>query len=264
MKTFSPRVALFAGVAVVASMVTGVGVVSANSGSLPSQCAADHQYEWPGWGYGRHGSGTIVAPGSNAALGFPTRRPVAVDMPAGTYDISAAGYDGDVDRATDSPQRNEQFHLEFVDADGTVMATTGSTGDLPDEVEEATWAGGVGRVVLDRPAVTVRAVHSFTGTGPGTVNSVMPVCFGADIVAPPVTTTTTVVEEEEQTSPTTTQAPPTTTAAPDPEPETEPTTTTAAPTTTLAPTTTTVATVVLSVNEAAPAAAITATPSFTG
>jgi hypothetical protein len=261
MKTFSPRVALFTTVAVAASMVAGVGVVSANSGSLPSQCAGDYQYEWSGWGYARHGSGTIVSPGSNAALGYPTRRPVAVDMPAGTYDISAAAYDGDADRATDSPQLDEQFHLEFVDADGTVIATTGSTADLPDEVEEATWAGSVGRVVLDRPAVTVRAVHSFTGGGPGTVNSVMPVCFGADIVAPPVTTTTTIVEEEEeeQTTPTT-EAPTTTTAAPEPET----TTTTAAPTTTLAPTTTTVATVVLSVTEAVPAAAATGTPSFTG
>ncbi len=252
MKTFSPRVAVFAAVAVASSMVAGVGVVSAYSGSLPSQCAGDYQYEWSGWGHARHGSGTIVSPGSNAALGFPTRRPVAVDMPAGTYDISAAAYDGDADRATDSPQLNEQFHLQFVDSDGAVIATTGSTADLPDEVEEATWTGSVGRVVLDRPAVTVRAVHSFTGSGPGTANSVMPVCFGADIVAPPVTTTTTTIvdeEEEEQTTPTT---------------EAPTTTTTAAPTTTLAPTTTTVATVVLSVTEAVPAAAVTGTPSFTG
>jgi hypothetical protein len=243
----SPRIAVLSALAVVASMLAGVGVVSAQTGQTGGQCAGDSQFVFSGWGFGRRASGTIVSPGSRAALGLPSSRAIAVGVAAGTYDVSAAAYDGHEDRAEESPQAHEQFHLEFLDDSGQIIDETGSTADLADEVDEATWVGPVGRVVLDRSAVEVRAVHSFTGSGPGTAHSVMPTCVGLDLVA---TTTTTVVSGPETTLP--------------PETTLAPTTTVAAPTTTVAAPTTTIVTEVLGIQESDPAEPIPATPNFTG
>ena len=125
--------------------------------------------------------------------------------------------------------------LQILDVGGSVIATTGATPDLADNVAEAWWTGGVGQVTLDRAATTVRALHVQAGGSDGYANSVMPVCVGVTLVAPPTT------------------QPPTTSLSP----------TTTLPTTTLAPTTS-AATEGLAVQESEPATPVTATPQFTG
>jgi len=170
-------------------------------------------------------------------------RTLTIDIPAGTYDVNTAGRDGYPERVGIT-QPNEQYHLEFLDADGVVIAESGSTTDLADLVESASWSGPVGTVELDRPAVAVRAQHSFPGDeSTSSANSVEPVCVGLTLQVPPTTTT---------------EAPPSTTVAV--------TTTSTASSSTTAPTPTTSVpgTAVQGVTESAPATPTVATPQFTG
>lgn len=182
-------------------------------------------------------------------------------LAAGEYVVDAVSYDGYPDRVLTAPQPEEKWFVEFLSAAGAVLATTSATGDIADGVEEASWAGAIGSVVLADVATDVRIVHA--PAGDGSANSVRPVCIGATLVEPPVETTTTT----EAPATTTTEAPATTTSV-------APTTsTTAAPTTTTtaAPTTTTTTTTTVKVEvkakvelPAAPATPQAGTPSFTG
>ena len=229
-----------AAVAAAASLVAGVGIVSASEETPALGCSGDQQYGFAGWGFGMHDTGAIVNSASNAAPRLPSSRSLPVDIAAGTYTIDTASYDGDDDRVDETAQPVEQFVLQFLDVGGSVIATTGATPDLADNVAEAWWTGGVGQVTLDRAATTVRALHVQAGGSDGYANSVMPVCVGVTLVAPPTT------------QPPTTSLSPTTTLP-----------TTTLPTTTLAPTTS-AATEVLAVQESEPATPVTATPQFNG
>lgn len=137
---------------------------------------------------------------------------VAIDLPAGTVDITKAhSWDG-YDARVNILQLSEIWEVEFIGADGAIVGVSAPTPDLEDNVIEAHWNGSLGSVTLSAPAVGVRA-HHLPDLDPGKKNSVhasdIEVCF--DVTIP----TTTV-------APTTTEAPTTTTA-------TEPTTTTAPP-----------------------------------
>lgn len=223
----------------VAGTPAGAVAVNGGTGPVPATCNAEVQFSWPGVGFNLHTTGAIV---SNPVWVLPRSRTINASIPAGTYDIDTVAYDGNPNRAAGTPQMFEQYHLEFLDAAGVVIDSTGTTADLADGVMEASWAGPVGQVVLDRPVTQIRAMHSFPfHTTPDTANSVMPVCVG---VTPGVVPTTTTVA-------------PTTSAAP--------TTTTVAPTTSPAPTTTTVKTEVLPAVEVAQSATPTqGNPTFTG
>jgi len=244
----------------------GAVVANGGVGPVPSSCNAEIQFSWPGVGFNLHTTGAIV---SNPVWVLPRSRTINAAIPAGTYDIDTVAYDGNPNRAGGTPQMFEQYHLEFLDSTGAIIASTGTTTDLADGVIEATWAGPVGQVVLDRAATQIRAMHSFPfHTVPDTANSVMPICVGVNPGVAPTTTTTappqttlppTTVVPTTAAPTTTTAAPTTTTAAP--------TTTTAAPTTTTAAptTTTTVKTQVLPAVEVAQTATPTdGNPSFTG
>lgn len=176
-------------------------------------------------------------------------------VPPGTYRVDAVSYDGYVGRESTNPQQSESWYVQFLDAGGNVIATTGATADIADGVIEDTKAGVIAdSLVLGAEAVQIRTHHALVD--PSQVNSVKPICVGWTLLQPP----------------TTTEAPTTTTEAPT-------TTTTAAPTTTgsvlgtstVAPTTaaptTTAPTEVGGVTTVPPArvpTAVAAQPRFTG
>jgi hypothetical protein len=183
---------------------------------------------FPGVGFNAFPAATIVIGHS----WYPRSLTVPAAIPAGDYDVTTAGYDGYDGRAGTTAQEYEQFVLQFLDADGVIIATSGMSGDPADFVDEAVWSGPVGSVLLDRDAVAVRAIHAHLNDAAifaiGEAQSVQPACVGLTDPTPPTTTTT------EAPTTTTTEAPTTTTT------EAPTTTTTEAPTTTTeAPTTTT-------------------------
>ncbi len=102
-------------------------------------------------------------------------------MPAGTWDVTAVSYDGYTGRDSISPQTQEQWYTEFLAADGTVLATSGTSADIEDSVIEAEWAGSLGSVTLAAEATTIRTVH--VAPGAASVNSVRPTCIGASLQA---------------------------------------------------------------------------------
>lgn len=123
-----------------------------------------------------------VQDGGNRLLSTtPTERVFSLDaaLPAGTYDLNAVSYDGYPNRDIVPAQAKEQWSAQLLDAAGATIATTGTTGDIADEVLESTWTGSVGSVTLDRAAVAVRIVHA--APGDPSVNSVRPVCLGASL-----------------------------------------------------------------------------------
>jgi hypothetical protein len=109
----------------------------------------------------------------------PTTREFAIVTPiqAGTYTLNAVSYDGYAGREMVPAQTREQWYAEFLSADGTVLATSGVTGDIEDGVEESTWSGSLGEIVLAQTATSIRTVHASPGSL--SINSVRPVCVGA-------------------------------------------------------------------------------------
>jgi hypothetical protein len=270
-------------------------VVSAQTGPA-GQCSASSlvPVAFPSAGFDAGYAGTIVSGNSYYRRSIT----VAAAVPAGEYQIDTVSYDGYTGRTGTAAQPYEQYVLEFLSASGDVLARTGPTADLADGVEEATWSGSVGSVVLAEDATQIRAIHrarvdSSFDPGPS-ANSVQPACVGVVPVQPPTTTTepptTTVTEPPSTTTeppsttteppstttepPSTTTEPPSTTSEP-PSTTTEPptttvieppTTTSSVPTTTAAPTTSsTVPTQVLpEVQENPDPTPVAATPHFTG
>ncbi len=133
--------------------------------------------------------------------GGPTSQTQAYDLAAGTYEIGAVSTDGYEFRTETSDQPNEQWFAEFIAADGSVLATSGVTGDLETGVETAFWSGSLGEVTLAEDAVAVRVTHAAIGAS--TPNSVRAVCVGtlsggpseeAPVEEPPAEEPTTEVE----------------------------------------------------------------------
>jgi hypothetical protein len=255
---------------------------SANTGPT-QECSGTYVGVWPGVGFD-----SFVSTIATNQVGVGTSVSISVAVPAGEYDVSAATYDGSTSRSGDGNQQFEELFLEFIDSQGDVVATTGSSFDLNDYVEEAEWLGSMGSVVLVRDIVTVRATHTFAGQvvgSPQYVHSLSPVCFGALLVPSTVSTTTTstsTTTTSTTTTSTTTVPESTTTTVPEsttttlPESSTSTTTvaptttvvaptTIAGPTTTAAPTTTTVPTQVLpEVQENPDPDPVVVDPTFTG
>jgi hypothetical protein len=165
--------AVVAAGAVVLGAVLGVaGVVSAQSEPL-SECTGDVQINFGTEFFGLDGYGNRLMSTSPTVREFALSTP----LPAGTYDLSGVSYDGYINRELTPPQTLEQWYAELVSADGTVLATSGTTGDIDDGVEEATWSGLLGEVTIAEPATLVRTVHAAPGSA--NANSVRPVCLGA-------------------------------------------------------------------------------------
>ncbi|MBT8241274.1 MAG: hypothetical protein KJN63_08615 [Acidimicrobiia bacterium] len=126
----------------------------------------------------------------NGGSSFVTSKTQAASIPAGTYDLYGAGYDSYEGRAQTPAQLSEKWFAQILDANGNVLATSGTTGDLPDGIESGSWAGGMGLVTLSAPATQVRVVHANQTPDQGDPNSVFPSCLGFSVIAPPTTTTT--------------------------------------------------------------------------
>ena len=139
--------------------------------------------------------------------------PIPVALAAGTYNVSGSSFDTYLGRATVT-QASEIWDVQFLDASGAVIATSGTTGDLPDRVETAEWSGSLGSVTLPTGAVSVRAHHRPDAVADGSANSVVPkaitICTPA-LVTTTTTSTTTTVAPTTSTTTTTTTVPATTT-----------------------------------------------------
>jgi hypothetical protein len=108
---------------------------------------------------------------------------LATALPAGEYVLNAVSYDGYPNREVVSAQPDEQWFAEYLAADGTVLATSGTTADITDAVVEDTWVGGIGSVTIAQEATELRVTHAAVGAS--NPNSVRPVCVGAtEVVAP--------------------------------------------------------------------------------
>ena len=152
----------------VASLITVNATVGAQA-SPTADCQSDNAIEF--------GSGFIgLEFFGNRLLGNGTTQiDFAYDLPAGTYDLNAVAIDSYVGRETIT-QPQEQWSAQFLGADGSVLATSGVTGDLPDFVETGLWSGSIGEVTLASAATSLRVVHVAPGSEP---NSVRPVCLSA-------------------------------------------------------------------------------------
>lgn len=115
-------------------------------------------------------------------------------LPAGTYELNAASFDAHDGRETIPAQNEEQWLVEFIDADGAVLATSLPTADLEDGTASAFWSGSIGTVTLSADAVSARVVHAFPEASGA--NSVFPSCFGATAIASEAVTTTSVETDD--------------------------------------------------------------------
>ncbi|MFZ0493140.1 MAG: SdrD B-like domain-containing protein [Acidimicrobiia bacterium] len=133
---------------------------------------------------------------------------IAVNIPAGTYDITVYSYDDhDPDKPTQTDQTHEQWYLVASDGVGPDYHS-GVTGDLADTLNtrEDTIATGA---VFGQPITSAWAYHAFypnAQTGVVSPNSITPICAKFTAQVPPTTTTTTTPS-----STTTTTSPPSTT-----------------------------------------------------
>ena len=119
----------------------------------------------------------------------PTIGDIAVDLPAGEISIPVATSTDAYPERVNVTQSSEIWDLQFIAADGSVIATSIPTQDLPDLMAEAEWVGDLGTVTLSEPAVGLRARHRPDIAPDGTPNSVHPtevtLCFAAPPVEPP-------------------------------------------------------------------------------
>jgi len=166
-------------VAVVLGSLLGIAAVAAQTG--PTQdCSGDSIVRFGDQFFGLDDFGNRLFSTSPSSRQFLLPEPLS----AGTYDLSAVSYDGYAQRDTVSPQPEEQWFAEFLAADGSVLATSGTTEDVPDSVIEGSWAGSLGSVTLSAEATQLRIVHAAPGSV--SVNSVRPVCVGmtAEVITP--------------------------------------------------------------------------------
>ena len=111
---------------------------------------------------------------SNSNQAQATSNAYDVSLPAGTYTVRSASWDGYLSRVNTS-QPHEAWYLDFM-GDGTSIATTRATTDLKDYVIEWLQVDTLeGALVLSRTADTLYARHAFypDTTSP---NSVQPIC----------------------------------------------------------------------------------------
>ncbi|NNE74634.1 MAG: hypothetical protein HKN26_13285, partial [Acidimicrobiales bacterium] len=131
---------------------------------------------------------------------------LSTQLAAGRYALTGASYDGYNGRSTARAQTNEVWVADFVSADGTVLATSSTTGDLPDGVEEADWSGPLGSIEVGEPIAAIVVRHGFlTNRSP---NSVHPVCIGFTDTTPPPVTVDPTTEVPTSDDPTDTTEPP--------------------------------------------------------
>ncbi len=107
-----------------------------------------------------------------------------VSIPAGKYKVSLEAFDGYPGRSHSDPrgQSKEQYYVKFL-SNGHTIATSGTSGDVPDNVEQAYWRGvvnnsfnignNVSRIIVQHAA--------YPSSHP---NSVMPKCMLLESIEP--------------------------------------------------------------------------------
>lgn len=166
---------------VVITVITMAGSVSAQSGPS-ADCAGANSTGFGSGYYGFEDFGNRLMSTSIVTREFALNAPLS----PGSYVLDAVAYDGYPGREMLDSQPREQWYAELLGADGTVLATSGVTGDLEDGTDEATWSGILGEVTIDQTATGVRVNHASPGSI--SVNSVRPVCLGATATALPGST----------------------------------------------------------------------------
>jgi hypothetical protein len=195
------RAGLVAGL--LATLAGGLAVAAGPAGSQSSTCTGSSFVLSQGVGVLNDRTATIF---SFVAYDWVTSRTYAVPtIPAGTYELDARSYDGYTARASSPAQPFEMWKVEFLAADNRVLATSGTTGDIPDGVQEAWWVGSVGSITLTEPATGIRVVHAYLAND-ASPNSVNPICIGGTLQVPPTVPPTTAPPT---TIPPTTTPPPT-------------------------------------------------------
>jgi hypothetical protein len=174
--------------AMIASLAGGLAVAAAPAGSQSSSCTGSSFVLSQGVGVLNDRTATIF---SFVDFDWVTSRTYSVPtIPAGTYELDARSYDGYTARASSPAQPFEIWKVEFLAADGRVLATSGTTGDIADGVQEAWWVGSIGTVTLAEAATGVRVVHGYLAND-ASPNSVNPVCIGGTLQVPPTVPPTT-------------------------------------------------------------------------
>ena len=199
-----------AAAAMVATLAGGLAVAAAPAGSQSGSCTGSSFVLSQGVGVLNDRTATIF---SFVLYDWVTSRTYDVPtIPAGTYALDARSYDGYTARASSPAQPFEMWKVEFLATDGRVLATSGTTGDIPDGVQEAWWVGSIGSVTLSEPVSRIRVVHAYLADD-ASPNSVNPVCIGGTLQVPPTVPPTTAPPPTvpPTTPPTTT--PPTTTSS---------------------------------------------------
>jgi peptidoglycan/xylan/chitin deacetylase (PgdA/CDA1 family) len=108
----------------------------------------------------------------------PYQFSVDASVPAGTYRVSLASYDGYAGRESVS-QPKEQYLVKFMN-NSSILATSGATTDLQDNVFEANWSGVVNETLtLNADANRVNVFHAAYQDF-GSPNSVQPVCVALE------------------------------------------------------------------------------------
>ncbi len=114
-----------------------------------------------------------------------------VSLPAGEITIPSARASDGYDTRIDVFQSSEKYEIEFLGADGSVVATSEATGDVPDNLVYAEWIGSLGSTFLPAPVVAVRAHHRPDLPSDGSPQSVLAdevtFCFETEIADPPPT-----------------------------------------------------------------------------
>lgn len=175
-------------VGTLATLAGGLAVAAAPAGSQSTSCSGT-SFNLPlGIGVLNDRTATVL---SYVAFDWVTSRTYPVTpIPAGTYAIDARSYDGYDARATVPAQPFEIWKAELLAADGRVLATTGTTGDIADGVIEAWWVGSLGTITIAEPATQIRIVHGYLAND-ASPNSVNPVCLAGTLQVPPTIPTTT-------------------------------------------------------------------------
>ena len=104
-----------------------------------------------------------------------------VNLPAGRYAVTLMAWDGYTARE-EAWQPDERYVMEFHD-DESLIATSGSTVDLADNVIEAKWSGQVNdNLIINSDVTRVRARLAVMRPNTSTPNSVNVVCAAFDML----------------------------------------------------------------------------------
>lgn len=122
-----------------------------------------------------------ISPGilrADKALSDAQAGPVAVNLPAGKYEVTLVSFDDHANKQG-QVQPNETWYVKFFDEGGMPYVQSAPISDLPDHLNYLTMTVN-GNLSLTKPVASVLAVHGvYPNSNP---NSITPVCAAFDLV----------------------------------------------------------------------------------